>query len=55
MSGSSLPHRPAVLAIRLRPTVERSSTEWEGDYLPTPAASATRLVPIIFGAEVLDQ
>ena len=55
MSGSSLPHRPAVLPVRLQPTVERSSTDPEGLCLLDPAASASRLVPIIFGAEVLDQ
>src|SRR5437588_12024447 len=46
----SLAHAPALLTVRLRRGVQRSSTE----SLLTPTASVYHLFPIIYGSTLLD-
>ena len=48
----SLPFRPYPLSLILHPNMERSPTDIQNVYL---TASANYLVPLIFGAELLDQ
>ena len=47
----SLVLRPYVLTLILRPTTQRSPT----DYKNNPTISVTCLAPYVFGAESLDQ
>jgi hypothetical protein len=48
----SLLFRPTPLSLNLHSTAERSPTDNLNDY---PTASADGLVPLIFGARLLDQ